>query len=49
MEPGYNDIDSLLTVNSNIVLFSSVITTLVYNDTNIQSLSWRYNRVQLYV
>jgi hypothetical protein len=28
--------------------YSSVRTTLAYNDTNIQSSSWCYNRVQLY-
>jgi hypothetical protein len=29
-------------------VYSSVTTTLIYNDTNIQSLSWRYNGAHLY-
>ena len=36
---------SLLTIT----LYSSVSTTLVYNDTNVQSPSWHYNRVRFYV
>jgi hypothetical protein len=40
----FNFNSSLLTIT----LHSSVITKLVYNDTKIQSASWRYNRVRLY-
>jgi hypothetical protein len=42
---------SVVPINSSlltITLYSSVITTLVYNDTKYSGPSWRYNRVWLY-
>jgi hypothetical protein len=36
------------TVNRNIIAYSSFVTTLAYNDTKIQALSWRYKRVALW-
>jgi hypothetical protein len=42
---------SVVQINSSLLtatLHSSVTTTLVYTTQNIQSLSWRYNRVRLY-